>query len=220
MGKLIKWIKKHVLVTLILSFIITLLPVLVIHILYKLKVPYKFLVTEWSAGELLQFYGSYISFIGTVLLGALALWQNNRLAKENKEYNELIKQQEKQIRIPKFDIPYKKYSCNGAFSNWQIDLKNVSANIAINLSVSLFKVYDKQGNLIEKKSDCLIKHSLLQGGESTIIEFKNKSLPSDYFKVIFFIDYLDIYNDKHKCRIDTEIINQKHDMKFKFTYIE
>ena len=37
-----------------------------------------FTVTTFGKDELLSFYGSLLSFLGTVSLGALALWQNNK----------------------------------------------------------------------------------------------------------------------------------------------
>lgn len=42
-------------------------------------------VTLWEAKDVLAFYGSYISFIGTILLGILALYQNYIFKKENDE---------------------------------------------------------------------------------------------------------------------------------------
>lgn len=40
-------------------------------------------VTLWEAKDVLAFYGSYVSFIGTVLLGILALYQNKIFKEEN-----------------------------------------------------------------------------------------------------------------------------------------
>lgn len=39
--------------------------------------------TLWEAKDVLSFYGSFLSFIGTVALGALALWQNKKFKEEN-----------------------------------------------------------------------------------------------------------------------------------------
>ncbi|MEL7603433.1 MAG: hypothetical protein AAGU77_09790, partial [Bacillota bacterium] len=38
---------------------------------------------SFTASDMLQFYGSILAFLGTIFLGALALWQNNRLSKTN-----------------------------------------------------------------------------------------------------------------------------------------
>ena len=50
--------------------------------------------TSLGVGDAFGFYGSILAFIGTVLLGALALWQNNKLNKIN---NDLVQQQYKPI---------------------------------------------------------------------------------------------------------------------------
>ena len=38
---------------------------------------------EWSAGELLQYYGGVLAFAGTVILGALSLHQNEIIKQES-----------------------------------------------------------------------------------------------------------------------------------------
>ena len=50
----------------------------IIHCLFKIHPTedYDFFVAEWSAGELLQYYGGVLAFSGTVILGALSLHQN------------------------------------------------------------------------------------------------------------------------------------------------
>lgn len=54
----------------------------IINELYKLNKGY---ITLWGASEVLSFYGAVLSFIGTVALGALALWQNHLI---NNQYLE------------------------------------------------------------------------------------------------------------------------------------
>lgn len=48
--------------------------------------------TLWEAKDLLGFYGSFLSFLGTVSLGALSLWQNQKFKIEN-DNNQAIMQQ-------------------------------------------------------------------------------------------------------------------------------
>lgn len=219
MKSLLEWTKKHIVISLILALIMILIPVLLIHILYSIEAPSKFFIAKWSAGELLQFYGSVLSFVGTVILGGLALWQNQQLAIRNQEFNELINKQQKQLNLPKFDITSIMGS-NGSFTNWYITLKNVSENIVNKLDVSLFKVYDENETLIESKDECSIQNSSLQAGEETRIEFNNSRLIGNYLKVKFIINYEDKYNEKHSCEVRTEIINQKCTKKFEFIYIK
>ena len=43
----------------------------VINILFKINATTDILVAEWSAGDALGYYGAILSFLGTVVLGAL-----------------------------------------------------------------------------------------------------------------------------------------------------
>lgn len=52
----------------------------IINELYKLNKGY---ITIWGASDVLSFYGAVLSFIGTVALGTLALWQNHLINKQN-----------------------------------------------------------------------------------------------------------------------------------------
>lgn len=61
-------------------FIISIIVPFCINEFYKIGEGY---FTLWEAKDVLAFYGSYISFIGTILLGILALYQNDIFKKEN-----------------------------------------------------------------------------------------------------------------------------------------
>ncbi len=71
-----EWIKKHkVLVGIIMVVIIFVIPFL-IHCAFKIYINDFWSTDEWNAGDILQFYGSMLVFIGTVSLGVLSLHQN------------------------------------------------------------------------------------------------------------------------------------------------
>ena len=57
-----------------------LLIVLVIGVPFLINESYKtgFIpyVTKWDAADVLAYYGTALSFVGTVVLGALVFWQN------------------------------------------------------------------------------------------------------------------------------------------------
>lgn len=63
-----------VIVAILIGFIIPLL----INEAYKVDNGY---ITFWGASDMLTFYGELLGFAGTIALGALALYQNNRLTK-------------------------------------------------------------------------------------------------------------------------------------------
>jgi len=87
-----KWFIKHKFLVLgILVFFVFIIPLFVINVLFKWNSHIWFLEAEWSAGEALNYIVSFEAFFGTVLLGAVAIYQNN-LAQDNNQ--KILKLQE------------------------------------------------------------------------------------------------------------------------------
>ena len=59
--------------------VILIIPI-IINELYKKNEGY---ITIWGAADVLSFYGSFLSFAGTVILGLVAVWQNNKASELN-----------------------------------------------------------------------------------------------------------------------------------------
>lgn len=68
------------------AFIITLCVPIIINETYKVGRGY---VTLWDAADVLSFYGSYLSFIGTVVLGIVAIYQNKKAHQLNEQMQRL-----------------------------------------------------------------------------------------------------------------------------------
>ena len=58
-------------------FLIFFIPLL-INILFKFDFNIWWLESEWSAGDALNFFGSILSFIGTIVLGTISIWQTSK----------------------------------------------------------------------------------------------------------------------------------------------
>ena len=79
MNKILEFIRKHSKITVVILIILcSLLPLIIVHILFKWNSGIAFLVAEWSAGELLGYIGTLLSFWGTIILGWLALQASNK----------------------------------------------------------------------------------------------------------------------------------------------
>ena len=52
-------------------------------------------VTMWGADDVLSFYGSYLSAIGTIVLGIVAIYQNNKASEQTERANELAEQMQR-----------------------------------------------------------------------------------------------------------------------------
>lgn len=67
-------------------FIVTLIVPFIINELYKMGGGY---ITKWDAADVLSFYGSYLTFIGTVILGVVAVYQNKKAHQLNEQIQRL-----------------------------------------------------------------------------------------------------------------------------------
>lgn len=76
MEKLLKWIAKHKIWSVVLFLILFFVPILAIHLLFKAEAHSASWIAEWSAGELLNYVGAFYAFVGTTILSIMALWQN------------------------------------------------------------------------------------------------------------------------------------------------
>ena len=78
MKEFLKKYKKMLICIFLIGFIV---PMIIVHCLFKWHSGNDFLTAEWTAGELLEYIGTMISFLGTIVLGALAL-QASQIANE------------------------------------------------------------------------------------------------------------------------------------------
>lgn len=85
--KFLAWIRK---LWLPMAVIILFVPAIVIHLLFKVSLGADFFAAEWSAGDLLGYVSGFEAFVGTVALGALALWQNQTIHRQHIESLEPI----------------------------------------------------------------------------------------------------------------------------------
>ena len=54
------------------------LPLLIVHLLFKWRSGVEFFVAEWSAGDVLAYVGTMLTFIGTIALSYMALKASNK----------------------------------------------------------------------------------------------------------------------------------------------
>lgn len=87
-----EWLKKRLtdIKTYIVLFVLSILIPVIINELYKYgqvaPSPYQ---TLWDANDALSFFGDYLSFFGTIVLGAVAVFQTDKAHRETKKSNAL-----------------------------------------------------------------------------------------------------------------------------------
>lgn len=96
----------------IIIIIVTLIPV-VIWISYRIGSCYVIIPTDTSEGEFLSFYGTILSFVSTLGLGALALWQNIKANRINNRLS-LIEQKRFKLELQPFVV----------VTGWSLEEKN------------------------------------------------------------------------------------------------
>lgn len=89
-----KWYRKPWLYILLIILVLTIVGIpIVINEMYKYGVtiskPY---ITMWGADEVLSYYGTVLSFLGTFILGIVAYKQNDRANRTNDKLADLTKQ--------------------------------------------------------------------------------------------------------------------------------
>lgn len=131
-----EWIKKHkvafAVICILVVFALVGVPLL-INILFKVNTGISALQAEWSAGDMLGYYGAVLSFLGTVALGVLALYQNHVIKEEADKKAALLEEKEHIENMPKFRMSHKLSS--GFAGGIVFDIENISENIAYEIRV-------------------------------------------------------------------------------------
>lgn len=78
MEKVLKWINEHKRLSILMIVIIIFMPIVVIHFLFKIRTGYYLITAEWEAGDVLGYFGDVLSFVGTIILGYVAICQTQK----------------------------------------------------------------------------------------------------------------------------------------------
>lgn len=100
MGEFLKWIKKHKKTVICIIAAIIIFPVIAIHFLFKWHSHCYWIEAEWKAGEILGYFGDVLAFMGTIVLGYVAISQTETA---NKLSAELLKVEMSRYK-PRLDI--------------------------------------------------------------------------------------------------------------------
>ena len=70
--------KSGIIFLVIFLMIITLVIPILINILFKFDFNIWWIQSEWTAGDALSFYSNFLSFVGTIILGIISVWQTKK----------------------------------------------------------------------------------------------------------------------------------------------
>lgn len=204
MSDFFQWLKSHIKMVCFILFILIVGVPFAIHILFKIAPTNNFFVAEWTAGELLGYYGTILGVCGTIILSLLALWQNQIIKIENDKKEELLQKIEVEKHLPIFK--FKNQSCNGNFENLNIEVSNVSDNVANEIEIDSLVVEDKAGKILCKSKNVKIVKDALCGGDTTLLQFSNDRLTGENLKLNFGFKCKDKFGVQHRYAV-ISIIN-------------
>lgn len=99
MEKLFKWISEHKKSCFWIMVGMIFLPIIIIHILFKINTHCYWIQADWLSGDVLGYFGSVLAFSGTVILGYVSLLLNDKAVKQNDKLINMQHNQEKAISI-------------------------------------------------------------------------------------------------------------------------
>ena len=193
-----EWIKKRKVFFIIicLLIIIALLGIpFILNLLFKLGSSTNIIKAEWSAGDALGYYGDVLSFLGTVILGALALYQNHIIKEEADKKAALLEEKEHIENMPKFHMRFA--GCYGFGNKISFVIKNVSNNISYEIKVYDIRIQDN-GKTLWESSEEFTSSSLDSKGEMRVHTNSPKFNDKKELQLVAHIVCKDKYYDKHE----------------------
>lgn len=192
------WIKTHKVIFTIMC--LTLLIVLIvipfiINLLFKFNSNISIFEAEWSAGDALGYYGAVLSFVGTVVLGALALYQNHIIKVEADKKATLLEEQERIENMPRFFMRFQ--GASGFCGSLKFAIMNVSNNIAYNADVYDIKIKSATKTIWESVDT--YSSPAINPQKEIAIQTKSPSMNEKGEFVLFAnMSCKDKYNEKHE----------------------
>ena len=196
---MLEWIKRHKVFVIICFVIIVIGVPFAIHSLFKIHPTedYDFFVAEWTAGELLQYYGGVLAFSGTVILGALSLHQNEIIKQESDKRIAIQEKREHDSNMPRFRVKF--LYCNGRYSNMKVKIENISDNVANEILVYKICVV-KDKNVIWKYPNA-VKYDVIKANDELEVELKTEEIQEDKVSIQFDFRCNDKYGEEHKYHV-------------------
>lgn len=191
MKKIISIIKKHpIICAIILAVIIIFVIPFFINLSYRHTS--NLFATEWDASAALGFYGSVLSFVGTVFLGALSLYQNHIIRQQAEEHQRFLEKQEHDLNMPNFDVIAR--GSSGGMSNIRFILSNITKNPANHILIDHIQVDDEPSGVDGQTLN------MLPGFQKQQLQLGNP--PSKKGKVTFEIHADDMYGERHNYYVE------------------
>jgi len=225
----VEWMKIHKKLSILVIIVLLLLVVLIIPFflnwIYYLNAPWEFFKLGYELPHLLSYYGAVLTFLGTVSLGIITVYQNYMSQQKTDEINKLTLELQKksmamaeqryekeQLNEIKYNAPkleLKNRGSNGHYMNLQAELTNVSNLIVSGIKSISFTVSDETNAIVLTSEKVKVKETSLTPGTSTIIQFHNDQLKSENslkkYKITWDFQCEDQYGNTHYLKANVHI---------------
>lgn len=192
------WIKKHKALFIIICVLILIALIgipFAINLLFKIGTKISIFQAEWSAGDALGYYGAVLSFLGTVILGALALYQNHIIKEEADKKSALLEEKEHIENMPKFSMHFR--GCYGFAVKLEFAIKNYSKNISYDIKVYDIRIKLNDTTIWESKQ--IYKTVSLDSNSEFKINLDSPEIKdADNLILLAYMTCKDKYNDNHE----------------------
>ena len=142
-AKAINWVTENPVKAIVLALIIAFLPLFLVLILSNYAETQKATAEQivWIRTNLLSYFGTMLTFLGTITLSIIAVWQNKEHGQRTYELQAQIHEQEIRRQSPRFLILEE--NSNGNCRELILSVKNVSSQTVSSLSFTgLFGMVD------------------------------------------------------------------------------
>jgi hypothetical protein len=193
-----EWIKKHKALFIIICVIIFIALIGVpfaINLLFKADTNITVFQAEWSAGDVLGYYGAVLSFLGTVILGTLALYQNHLIKEEADKKAALLEKKEHMENMPKFHLRLS--GSSGFCGKLSLIIKNISNNISYDIKIYDIRIQECGKTLWESSKEFTIS-SLDSKGELNVCLDSPQFNDKKELRIIASMSCKDKYSDSHE----------------------
>lgn len=162
--------KRTVLLTVgvVICLIIAILFLIVLNWMFSIPAPYDFLAVQWGVEDALGFYGSYLSFLGTIVLGAVTVYQTNKAYKLSEKSNDqtdianelsrkAIKQAERanELSLQMHKLEQARFYSVVSLEHLMIQKRSVNTPNYLNTKIRNPKIFDLvDANSVLKCFDC------------------------------------------------------------------
>lgn len=134
MDKNDNFIKNHSWIIILIAIILILVGPFIINVVFKLQISNKFFIAEWSAGEMLSYYGSILVGLATIYLSYVAITQTKYANKVNEKLLE-IDQIDKKVYL-RLNLENSKIETTDKNTKYlSLEFENITDNIMVESNI-------------------------------------------------------------------------------------